>query len=1067
MRLTRLITHENESPYAGLRWKTVDVEVCHADADQRVCLTDIEVPAHWSMQAAQTFVRYYVRRAGVPAKLLPVREEGVPEFLWRHVPDIAALATLTPDQRYGHETSAKQVFYRMAGMWTYGGWKAGYFDTAADAQTFYDEMCALLARQVLAPNSPQWFNAGLHWAYGFQGPAQGHFYGDHETGRLKRSMNAYEHPQLHACFLHSVKDDLVNEGGIMHLFEREARVFKYGSGAGANMSAIRGAGEMLSSGATSQGLMRFLSVGDKAAGAIHAGGLPRRAGKMVVLDIDHPDVMAFIRWKGEEQYKIAALITGARVMRKHLTAVMSATASMEGPTRFAPASNPALAQAIARARRAMIPERAIERVIAYARQGFTDMHIPLYSAADGSDLFFTVAAHQTRQAVRLSDRFMEAVQDKEQFATRQRTNGDVAAREAAASMMEELAHAVWATGEPTIQFADRIAALNPCPATGPVRASTPASEYLFLDDTACPLAAINLLACADAKGRMDVAMFSHVVRLATIMLDISVGMAQYPSREMAKRTLATRPIGLGLANVAGLLMRLGLAYDSDEGRATVAQVFALLTGEAANSSADLARELGSFGEYAANRTTVLELIRNRREALAAHQPPQRELAEVTTRLWEMALIKAEAYGLRNAQLSCVPPTSTIARVMDCDTLGLAPVASLVRVVAADKHSPAKQLSANAAYALQGMGLSATQHEEVVRHLCGHASLAAAPHINHASLARHGFAPAQLQAIDAALLGAVDIHAAFDPWVLGERFCRETLRMSQSEMYDARFSILAHLGFTQEEIAAANAYACGHADVSGAPHLRPEQARALSQPTPEAQLRMLAVVQPFITGGIAHTLQLPSSATVEHCEALIWQAWRAGLTSVSFLRDGCAVYQDVAADAEMEADAPEPLMFREAVASFSGGVSEVAAALAQRFLSSKRELPLRRHGFTQKTEIGGQTVYLRTGEYTEGTLGEVMLDLPQEAKLTRALAQHFARALSLGLQHGVPLTAFVEAFANPGTARDALATELAEETHAVIDYLFAELAQVYLTDEEDATPHARVVPLKAPAKTAKA
>ncbi|PZP86412.1 MAG: vitamin B12-dependent ribonucleotide reductase [Azospirillum brasilense] len=1050
MRIPRQITHDETSAYAGLRWKTVDVEVCHADANQRVCLTDIEVPASWSHQAAQTFVRYYVRRAGVPTNLLPVPEEGVPSFLWRSVPDTAALAALKPEQRYGHETSAKQVFHRMAGMWTYWGFKGGYFDTEADAKAYYDEMCALLARQVVAPNSPQWFNAGLHWAYGLQGPAQGHFFGDMETGRLKRSANAYEHPQLHACFLHSVKDDLVNEGGIMHLFEREARVFKYGSGAGANMSAIRGAGEPLSSGSAALGLMRFLSVGDKAAGAIHAGGLPRRAGKMVVIDIDHPDVMGFIRWKGEEQYKAAALITGARVMRKHLTAVMSATASMEGPQRFAVASNPALATAVTRARRAMIPERAIDRVIAYARQGFNDMHIPLYSAADGSDLFFTIAAHQTRQAVRLSDRFMEAVEDGEQFSLRNRTNGDVAAREPARVIMEDLAHAVWATGEPTIQFADRIAALNPCPATGPVRASTPASEYLFLDDTACPLAAINLLACADAKGQIDIALFSHVVRLSTLMLDISVGVAQYPSREMARLTLGTRPIGLGLANVAGLLMRLGLAYDSDEGRATVAHVFALLTGEAANSSADLARELGAFSECTANRDTMLKLIRQRREQLATHVPPQRDLAEMTARLWEMALIKSEAYGMRNAQLSCVPPTSTIARVMDCDTLGLAPVASLVRHVTGEKGTPRKTLSANATYALQGMGLNAAQIEDLQRHICGHASLASAPAINHTTLKRHGFTDVQLRAVDEALEGAVDIHAAFDPWVLGERFCREQLNMSQSEMYDASFSILAHLGFSAEQVAAANAHACGQGDMQGVAHLTAPQVRAFSVPTAEAQLRMLAAVQPFITGGIAHTVQLAASTTVEACEALIWQAWRAGLTAVSFQREGCAVYQDVEGIADMEADAPEPLVFREAVASLSGGISEVASTLAQRFLSSKRELPLRRHGFTQKTEIAGQTVYLRTGEYTEGALGEVMLDLPQEGKLTRALAQHFARAMSLALQHGVPLSAFVEAFANPGTARDAMAAELAEETHAVIDYLFAELAQVYLAEDEPAT-----------------
>lgn len=1042
MRIARQITQENTSPYAGIRWKTVDIEICHADAAERVCLTDIEVPAHWSQQAAQTFARYYIRRAGVPAALIPVREENVPPFLWRKVSDTAALAALKPEQRYTHEASARQVFDRLAGMWTYWGFKAGYFDTQADAQAFHDEMCALLARQVVAPNSPQWFNAGLHWAYGMQGPAQGHFHADIETGRLKRSTNAYEHPQLHACFLHSVKDELVNDGGIMHLFEREMRVFKYGSGAGANMSAIRGAGEPLSGGGTSMGLMRFLSVGDKAAGAVQAGGLPRRAGKMVVIDIDHPDVMPFVRWKTEEQYKAAALITGARVMRKHLTAVMSATSHGDGEARFSPAENKPLAQAITRARRAMIPERAIERVIAYARQGFTDMHIPLYSAADGTDLFFTVAAHHTRQAVRLTDRFMEAVEHAEPFTTRNRTNAAIAGKEQAKAMMEEIAHAVWATGEPTIQFSDTIHSLNPCPETGVVRASTPASEYLFLDDTACPLAAINLLACADARGHIDGTLFCHVVRLSTLMLDISVGIAQYPSREMARRTLDTRPIGLGLANVAGLLMRLGLSYDSDMARATVASVFALLTGEAANTSADLAKELGAFTAFAENRDPYMALIRQRRDRVEGMDAPQRELAEVALRLFEMAHIKTEAYGARNAQLSCVPPTSTIARIMDCETVGIAPLTQLVRT-----QGTKKTLSPNAAYALHTMGLNAAQVSDVVRHASGHGTLVASPAIDHATLRAKGFGDAQLQAVEEALDGAVDIHAAFDPWVLGERFCREKLTMSQSEMYDAGFQILPHLGFTAEEIAQANRHACGHGAINSATQLLPTQRAVFAPASPKAQIAMLAAVQPFVTGGIAHTIALPQEATVEQCESLIWQAWRGGVTAVSFLREGSALYQDIGSDHEFEADAPEPLVFREAVASLSGGISEVAASLAKRFLQGKRELPLRRHGFTQKTEIGGQVVYLRTGEYTEGALGEVFFDLPQEQALPRALAQHFARAMSVALQHGVPLAAFVEAFANPGAARDALAAELAEETHAVIDYIFAELTQVYLVEEQ--------------------
>lgn len=1050
MRVSRQITDAQSDPYAGLRWKKVDVEVCHADAAQRVCLTDIEVPAHWSYAAAETFARYYIRRTGVPKALVSVREEGVPSWLWRSVPDTAALHALPEGERYRHERSAREVFGRLAGMWTYWGFKAGYFDTEDDAHAFHDEMCALLARQVVAPNSPQWFNAGLHWAYGMTGPAQGHFHVDLETGRLRRSLNAYERPQLHACFLHGVKDDLLNEGGIMHLFEREARAFKYGSGAGTNMSAIRGAGEGLSSGASALGLMRFLNVGDKAAGSIHAGGLPRRAGKMVVVDIDHPDVMHFIRWKGEEQYKAAALITGARVMKKHLTGVMAAISQMEGEQRYNPAQNGALKQAMARARRAMIPQAAIERVIAYARQGFTEMHIPVYSATQDSEVFFTVAAHQTRQAVRIDDRFMEAVAHDEQFAFRKRTDGGVADKASAQSILEDLAHAVWATGEPTLHFADSIARGNSCPEAGEIRAATPASEYLFLDDTACPLAAINLLACADAKGNLDLALFSHVVRLSTLMLDISVTVAQYPSREMARHTLQTRPIGLGLANMAPLFLRAGMAYDSTAARTTAAHLCALLTGEAAVTSADMAKEMGTFSAFTPNRRTMLEQIATRRDALA---DAESALADAARRVWEMAMIKTEAYGARNAQLSCVPPTSTIARVMDCETLGLAPIAQLVRYAPQPGGSLRKQLSANVSYGLQGLGLNAEQLQAVTQHVCGHGSLQHAPGVSHMELRAKGFGDGELMAVEEALQDATDIHAAFDPWDLGERFCREQLKITSSQMFDAQFKVLEHLGFSSAEIAAANRYACGGGTLEGAPHVA-EAAQAWFHTASgerrvraEAQIAMMAACQPFLTGGIAHTILLPHGTSVDTCRDLISEAWRSGLKTVSFYREGCALYDDVALPEEEEQD--ETLVFRESKASLSGTISEVAASLAHQWLHSRRELPMRQHGFTQKANIGGQVVYLRTGEYAEGTLGEVHLDLPQEAPRERQLAKHFAQSLSLALQYGVPLSAFVESFTSAGHG-------LMDEHSPLMEYVFGELANAYMSEAEPEAP-TQVIP----------
>ncbi len=1078
MRIPRLITDAQSDPFVGLSWKNVDVEICSADPAKRVCLTDIEVPASWSFAAAETFARYYIRRTGVPVARMKAREDGVPEWLWRSVPDTAALQALPEEKRTVGETSAKQVFLRLAGAWTYWGLKAGYFDHEVDARAFHDEIAAMLARQVMAPNSPQWFNTGLHWAYGVEGPAQGHFCGNIESNEIEKSGNAFERPQLHACFLHGVKDELVNEGGIMHLFEREARVFKYGSGAGANLSSIRGAGEEMSGGAASMGLMRFLNIGDKAAGAIQSGGLPRRAGKMVVIDIDHPDVLSFIRWKGEEQYKAAALITGARVMRQHLSGVMAAMAQMDGDARFAPATNPVLKQAIARARRAMIPGSAIDRVVAYAKQGYRELHIPVYTASDDSDVFVTVSAHQSKQAVRVTHRFMQAAEDKEKFALRRRTDGGVAQQVAANDMFDGLAHAVWATGEPTIQFADTIARAHTCPETDKIKASTPSSEYLFLDDTASPLATINLLAVADAKGFLNLALFAHVVKLSTLVLDISVTMAQYPSATMARRTLDTRPIGLGIANFASLLMRMGYAYDSDEARATASAVSGLLTGEAALVSAELAKELGEFAEYAKNRTVMMKLLTakrdlvlqgDREEAIAytsLEALPQPELADALKRVWEMAHIKAEAYGMRNAQLSCVPPTATIARVMDCETLGLAPVVSLVKYATQANGNLRKQLSPNVAYGLASLGYSNKQIGDMTRYVCGARSLVDAPCVSHDALRAHGFGADELARVEETLADAVDIHVAFDPFVLGERFCRDVLKLPDGALHDAQFAVLEHLGFSAEDIAEADAFACGARALDGAPHLRAEDAAVFTAGPAEAgveagaQIALLAAAQQFLTGGIAHTVMLPHATSMETCQQLMRQAWRMGLKSLTLKREGAALYEDAASfEINDEVDDADQLT-REARASATSSVSQVAAALVQQFMHTRRELPVRRNGFTQKASIGGHTVYLRTGEHADGTLGEIFLDMPQEPEPYRALVNQFARAISIALQYGVPMPAFVDAFTQQQFAPSGAVegSTVMEEASSMLDYVFRELGAAYLQAEVIEVPRGNVVSL---------
>ena len=589
---------------------------------------DIAVPAHWSQVARDVLAQKYFRKAGVPAALKRVPEPGVPEWLQRRVADEAALAALPARQRNTGERSAAQVFDRLAGTWTYWGWKGGYFDSEADAHAFYDEHCYMLAMQMAAPNSPQWFNTGLHWAYGIDGPSQGHFYVDHKTGELTRSLTAYEHPQPHACFIQGVADDLVNEGGIMDLWVREARLFKYGSGTGSNFSKLRGENEPLSGGGKSSGLMSFLKIGDRAAGAIKSGGTTRRAAKMVIVDIDHPDIEKYIDWKVVEEQKVAALVTGSRIMQQKLASVMAAchAAAETEPgaaadARFDPRANKALKRAVLDARRHQIPENYVQRVIQFARQGFTKMDFQAYDTDWDSEAYLTVSGQNSNNSVRLTDAFLQKVERGEDWSLIRRIDGKVAKTVQARDLMDRISHAAWACADPGLQFDTTINEWHTCPASGRINASNPCSEYMFLDDTACNLASMNLYAfrapaAADAEAltEFDIDAYRHAVRLWTVVLEISVLMAQFPSREIAELSYDYRTLGLGYANLGGLLMASGIPYDSAPGRAASAALTAVMTGVAYATSAEMARELGPFPGFGPNREPMLRVIRNHRRA---------------------------------------------------------------------------------------------------------------------------------------------------------------------------------------------------------------------------------------------------------------------------------------------------------------------------------------------------------------------------------------------------------------------------------------------------------------------
>src|ERR1044071_4269486 len=680
MRIERRYTKDGQSPYAEIAFRLTTSEIKNPDGSIVFKAENVEVPEFWSQVASDVLAQKYFRKAGVPSRLKKVEEETVPSFLWRSVADEAALAALPENERIIGERSSKQVFDRLAGTWTYWGWKGGYFDSEEDAQAFFDEHRHMLATQKAAPNSPQWFNTGLHWAYGIDGPSQGHYYVDHRTGRVHASQSAYEHPQPHACFIQSVADDLVNDGGIMDLWVREARLFKYGSGTGTNFSRLRGEGEKLSGGGKSSGLMSFLKIGDRAAGAIKSGGTTRRAAKMVIVDIDHPDIEIFIDWKVLEEQKVAALVTGSKINQKHLKLILKACVNCEGSGDdcFDPEKNPVLRREIKAARRTHVPDNLIKRVIQFAKQGYSDIHFPVYDTDWDSDAYLTVSGQNSNNSVRVTDEFLKAVESDADWDLFWRTKpGKIAKSVKARELWEKIGYAAWACADPGLQYHTTVNDWHTCPASGAIVGSNPCSEYMFLDDTACNLASMNLLAYRDPQTKQfDIVGYEHAVRLWTMVLEISELMAQFPSKEIAQLSYEYRTLGLGYANIGGLLMSSGIGYDSDAARAIGAALTAIMTGVSYATSAEMASELGPFPGFKKNREHMLRVIRNHRRAAHGEntgyekvaQPPVRlhppalvdqAMVEHAKAAWDRALKLGEQHGYRNAQVSVIAPTGTI------------------------------------------------------------------------------------------------------------------------------------------------------------------------------------------------------------------------------------------------------------------------------------------------------------------------------------------------------------------------------------------------------------------------
>lgn len=1065
MKIKRHFTKPKSSPYQKISFRKTTCEIRNPDGTIIFQQKNMEVPENWSQVAADVMVQKYFRRAGIPTKLKKIQEKNIPQWL---LPSQAATKTT---QTIG-ETSVKQVFDRLAGTWTYWGWKGKYFSSEEDAKIYYDEMRYMLVNQISAPNSPQWFSTGLNWAYGIDGPGQGHYYTDHITNVTQKSQSAYKRPQPHACFIQSINDDLVNEGGIMDLWVREARLFKYGSGTGSNFSNLRAAGENLSGGGQSSGLMSFLKIGDKAAGSIKSGGTTRRAAKMVVVNIDHPDIEKFINWKVLEEQKVAELVIGSKLLNKHLNAVLKTCcdSTLPAPDKFDAKKNETLKKAIHTARLAEIPQSYLFRAVQLAKQGYTSMEVPIYDTDWDSEAYLSVSGQNANNTVRVSDEFLQAVENDEDWDLINRTDGAVYKTVKAQDLFSQMAFAAWSSADPGVQFDTTINDWHTCPQSGRINASNPCSEYMFLDDTACNLASLNLLQFSNEQGEFNIPAFCHAVRLWSLTLEISVMMAQYPSQAIAKLSHRYRTLGLGFANIGGLLMSLAIPYDSKEGRSLAAAISSLMTAQCYLTSSEIAKEIGAFDGFADNREDMLRVIHNhiiaargknngykklhiKPVALDIANCPQVEIAEIAADLWQKAFDSGNKHGFRNAQATVIAPTGTIGLIMDCDTTGIEPDFALVKFKKLAGGGYFKIINRVVPQTLKKLGYGKSECSEIITYVTGHGTLEGSPHINRTSLLAKGFDAAMLDQLESNLATAFDLNFVFNRYSVGDEYLRKVLGFTDSEISSKNFKLLSALRFSPEEIELANIYVCGAMTVEGSPYLRDEHLavfdcanlcgkigkRFLSA---QSHIHMMAACQPFISGAISKTINMPNSADIEDCSEAFMLSWRLGLKANALYRDASKLSQPLSA-AVLGDDAS--VLLEEVLDK----PIEIVAKIAERITVKRDKLPHRRKGYTQKAIVGGHKVYLRTGEYTDGRLGEIFIDMHKEGASFRSLMNNFAIAISIGLQYGVPLAEYVDAYTFTRFEPSGMVqgNDSIRTATSVIDYIFREVAISYLARDD--------------------
>ncbi len=1034
MKIERRFTTSGQDVYSQFTYQLRTSRINNVDGTVVFEMKNAEIPTEWSQLATDIMVSKYFRKAGVPQ----LDASGKP------------MVDVNGKAETGPERSVKQVVHRLAGCWAKWGSDYGYFDTPGDAQAFYDELAYMLLSQRAAPNSPQWFNTGLNFAYGLTGPSQGHWYVNPKTHQLEQSSDAYTHPQPHACFIQSVDDDLVNEGGIMDLWVREARLFKYGSGTGTNFSRLRGENEALSGGGKSSGLMSFLKIGDRAAGAIKSGGTTRRAAKMVCLDLDHPDITDFINWKVREEIKVAALVEGI----KHLKPDQQQLASRLG--------------------------------------------LKLDYDFNG-EAYNTVSGQNSNNSVRVPDAFIKALDQDGDWQLIRRTDGKVHKTIKARELWQQVAFAAWRCADPGVQYDDTINQWHTCPQSGRINASNPCSEYMFLDNTACNLASINLIKFFDADSRtFDIEGFRHACRLWTVVLEISVLMAAYPSREIARLSYEYRTLGLGYANIGTMLMVAGIAYDSDKARAICGAITSLMTAESYATAAELAKEQGPFPGFHRNRSDMLRVMRNHRAAAWGHDFDQLnikpvvidgkefsepglaspELLAAARQSWDRAVQLGETHGYRNAQTTVIAPTGTIGLLMDCDTTGVEPDFALVKFKKLAGGGYFKIANQSIEPALKNMGYSTAQIRAILQYVLGTLKFSGAPHINMESLKAKGFTDEELAKAEVCLPTVFELAFAFSPYTFGEATMTR-LGFTPDKWQSPQFNLLRALGFTKKQIREANDVICGSQTIEGAPHLKAEHLSVFDCANKCGRkgkrfihhlghIRMMASAQPFISGAISKTINLPNEVNITEIEDAYRESWRLGLKAVALYRDGSKLSQPLNSTADDDAadDAQVDLLKAEAAAACntcgdpSPGVSALSSdaghvtgeRVVERIIERvvhrplRRRLPNTRKSITHKFDIGGHEGYITCGLFDDGVPGEVFVVMAKQGSTVGGLMDAVATLVSLNLQHGVPLEDMVRKFEHTRFEPSGMTTNAdIPFAKSVIDYIVRWLAMEFIPE----------------------